>query len=118
VRRQWPGAIDPRTARSVALGDELGCRGLPIRLSLTRLNGMDQVNVHEAKTHLSRLLERVEAGEEIIISRAGRPVARLVSYRGLRSRRHPGSWRGQVRIAPDFDELPADLAGAFRGEAS
>ena len=79
---------------------------------------MDQVNIHEAKTHLSRLLERVEAGEEIVISRAGRPVARLVSYRGLAIHRRPGAWRGRVRIAPDFDELPPDLAAAFRGEAS
>lgn len=77
---------------------------------------MEQVNVHEAKTHLSRLLERVEAGEEIVISRAGRPVARLTSYRGLASRRRPGAWRGRVRIAPDFDELPPELAAAFRGE--
>ena len=76
---------------------------------------MDQVNVHEAKTHLSRLLERVEAGEEIVISRAGRPVARLVAYRGLRSRRRPGAWRGRVEIAPDFDELSPDLAAAFQG---
>jgi prevent-host-death family protein len=79
---------------------------------------MDQVNIHDAKTHLSRLLERVEGGEEIVISRAGRPVARLVSYRGLATRRRPGAWRGRVRIAPDFDELPPDLASAFRGEAS
>ena len=79
---------------------------------------MDRVNVHEAKTHLSRLLERVEAGEEIVISRAGRPVARLVAYRGLASRRRPGAWRGRVRIASDFDELPPDLAAAFRGDAS
>ena len=78
---------------------------------------MNQVNVHEAKTHLSRLLERVEAGEEIVISRAGRPVARLVSYRGLTSRRRPGAWRGRVRIAPDFDELPPNVAAAFGGEA-
>jgi prevent-host-death family protein len=79
---------------------------------------MEQVNIHEAKTHLSRLLERVEAGEEIVISRAGRPVARLVSYRGLASHRRPGAWRGRVRIAPDFDQLPPDLAAAFRGETS
>jgi prevent-host-death family protein len=79
---------------------------------------MDQINVHEAKTHLSRLLERVEAGEEIIISRAGRPVARLVSYRGLGSHRRPGAWRGLVRIASDFDELPPSLAAVFRGDAS
>ena len=77
---------------------------------------MEQVNVHEAKTHLSRLLERVEAGEEIVISRSGRPVARLTSYRGLASQRRPGAWRGRVRIAPDFDDLPPELSAAFGGE--
>lgn len=79
---------------------------------------MEQVNIHDAKTNLSRLLERVEAGEEIVIARAGRPVARLVSFRGLADRRRPGAWRGRVRIAADFDELPAELGAAFRGEAS
>lgn len=76
---------------------------------------MDQVNVHEAKTHLSRLLERVEMGEEIVIARAGHPVARLVPFR-TRGTRTPGAWRGKVRIAADFDELPAELAIAFLGE--
>lgn len=74
------------------------------------------VNVHEAKTHLSRLLQRVEAGEEIVIGRAGHPVARLVPVGRERSPRTPGVWRGQVRIAADFDELPEPLKRAFRGE--
>jgi prevent-host-death family protein len=74
------------------------------------------VNVHEAKTTLSSLLQRVEAGEEIVISRAGHPVARLVPMGQSRARRRPGAWRGRVRIAPDFDELPEPLARAFRGE--
>ena len=77
---------------------------------------MEQVNVYEAKTHLSRLLERVEAGEEIIIGRAGRSVARLVPNRKGPVKRVPGEWRGRVWIADDFDELPEDLAAAFRGE--
>lgn len=72
--------------------------------------------MHDAKTQLSRLLARVEAGEEIIIARSGRPVARLVPLRDDRSPRTPGGWEGQVRIAPDFDELPPDLAAAFNGE--
>jgi prevent-host-death family protein len=78
---------------------------------------MTQVNIHDAKTHLSRLLEQVEAGEEVVISRAGRPIARLIAYRGLAKPRHPGAWRGRVRIARDFDELPPDIAAAFRGES-
>lgn len=62
------------------------------------------VNIHEAKTHLSRLVERVEAGEEITLARAGRPVARLVPYLARREPRFPGIWKGQVRIGPDFDD--------------
>jgi prevent-host-death family protein len=61
------------------------------------------VNVHDAKTHLSRLLERVEAGEEITLARAGRPVARLVPYRQLREPRKPGLLKGKIWISDDFD---------------
>ncbi len=75
-----------------------------------------QYNVHEAKTHLSRLLEQVEAGEEIVISRAGKPVARLVPIRTEQRPRVPGLWRGRVVIHDDFDELPPRLAAAFGGE--
>ncbi len=76
-------------------------------------------NVYEAKTHLSQLLDRAAAGEEIIIARAGRPVARLVALAGTTNRaRKPGAWRGKVSIAPDFDQLPADIEAAFRGESS
>ena len=74
------------------------------------------MNIHDAKTHLSRLIERVEAGEEIVIARAGRPVARLVPLVEGGTARAPGGWEGQVWIAPDFDELPAELAAAFTGE--
>ena len=74
------------------------------------------VNVHEAKTNLSRLLERAARGEEIVIGRAGKPIARLVPYREAREPRVPGGWQGRVRIGDDFDELPPDLAAAFRGE--
>jgi prevent-host-death family protein len=74
-------------------------------------------NIYEAKTHLSRLVERVAAGEEVVIAKAGKPVARLIPYReGEPPKRKPGYWRGKVRIAADFDELPARLAAAFRGE--
>jgi prevent-host-death family protein len=75
------------------------------------------VNVYEAKTHLSQLLDRAAAGEEIVIARAGRPVARLVALNAASSqRRIPGAWRGKVRIAEDFDELSAEIEAAFRGE--
>ena len=77
---------------------------------------METVNVHNAKTHLSRLLERVEVGEEIVIARAGRPVARLVPLLQSGAARTPGGWEGQVWIAPDFDELPPEAAAFHRGE--
>jgi prevent-host-death family protein len=67
--------------------------------------------MHEAKSNLSKLVERVEAGEEIVITRRGEPAARLVPERqggGFESL--AGAWRGRVRIADDFDELPDDLA--------
>ncbi len=75
-----------------------------------------QVNVHEAKTKLSQLLERVEAGEEVIIARAGRPVARLVLVSTAARRRTLGAHAGAIQIAPDFDDLPADVLAAFEGE--
>ena len=75
------------------------------------------VNVYEAKTHLSQLLDRAAAGEEIVIARAGRPIARLVALSGASSReRVPGAWRGNVSIADDFDELPAEMDAAFHGQ--
>lgn len=71
--------------------------------------------MHEAKTNLSQLVERAEAGEDVVIQRNGKPVARLVPIdeepRSLASVR--GVWRGQVRMAGDFDDLPADIADAF-----
>jgi len=75
-----------------------------------------RVNVHEAKTHLSRLLDEVESGQDVVIARAGRPVARLVRYHAHKGERTPGAWRGRVRIAEDFDELPPAVAAAVRGE--
>jgi prevent-host-death family protein len=75
-----------------------------------------QVNIHEAKTHLSRLVERVEAGEEIVLARAGRPVARLVPYRKLAAERKPGLWKGKVRILPGFDTADEDIAREFLGD--
>ena len=75
----------------------------------------DLVNIHEAKTHFSRLVERVEAGEEILIARAGRPVARLVPLKARTAPRPPGVWRGRVRMAPDFDSTDASLLDDFEG---
>lgn len=79
---------------------------------------MEIVNVYEAKTHLSRLLDRVLAGEEIVIGRSGTPVARLVPIPPAEpTRRVLGAWRGRVHITADFDDLPEAVAVAFRGDA-
>lgn len=76
---------------------------------------VDTVNIHEAKTHLSRLIERVEAGEEVVLARAGRPVARLVPYRGRTQPRTPGLLRGRLEVADDWDsaEVNARIADLF-----
>lgn len=72
-----------------------------------------QVNVHEAKTHFSSLLDRAAAGEEIIIAKAGTPVARLVPLEATAGARVPGARAGKMWMSPDFDEaLPADFLSA------
>lgn len=73
-----------------------------------------QVNVHEAKTQLSRLIAAAENGEEVVIARDGRPAVRLIPCAPHRAPRVPGT--ATVVIADDFDELPEDVAAAFRGE--
>ena len=75
------------------------------------------VNIHEAKTHLSRLVDRAAAGEEIIIGKAGKPLARLVAYSARREPRKPGRLKGQIWVADDFDETPEWLIDAFEGRA-
>jgi prevent-host-death family protein len=75
---------------------------------------MAQVGMHEAKTKLSQLVERAEAGEDIVIARNGKPVARLVPISGKASLADVhGVWRGRVWMADDFDDLPDDIADAF-----
>ncbi len=75
---------------------------------------MKSVNIHQAKTHLSRLVEEAAVGEEIIIAKAGRPRARLVPCERARKHRVLGRLRGQIRIGDDFDApLPAELLRAF-----
>ena len=73
-----------------------------------------EVNIHEAKTHLSRLLARVEAGETIIIAKAGRPIARLVPIESRPSQRPVGTDRGLYEVPDDFDApLPEDVLRTF-----
>ena len=77
---------------------------------------MQIINIYEAKTHLSRLVDRVAQGEEIIIARAGKPLAKLVPYQEDDQPRHAGGWEGRMWIAPDFDDTDEDLIAAFEGE--
>ena len=80
------------------------------------MSNRDRVNVHDAKTHLSKLLERVERGEEIVLARAGKPVARLVPIAPRRKPYKPGFLKGRITIAPDFDApLPDGMLARFEG---
>ena len=73
--------------------------------------------ISEAKAHFSELIERVAAGEEIVIGKAGKPIAKLVPYAESDAPRVGGQWKGKVWIAEDFDApLPDDLMKAFLGE--
>jgi prevent-host-death family protein len=71
------------------------------------------VNIQAAKTHLSRLVEEAAAGEEIVLAKAGKPVARLVPYGGAGKKRTLGAWRGKVRIGKDFDAENPQLIRLF-----
>jgi len=76
-----------------------------------------EVNIHEAKTHFSKLLQRVILGDEIIIAKAGVPVAKLVRYTTTQGKRPLGFYRGQIWTADDFDApLPDDILASFYGE--
>lgn len=73
-------------------------------------------NLYEAKMALSRLVDRAANGEEIILSKAGKPLAKLVPFRRDAGPRQPGGWEGRVRISEDFDApLPAEVQDAFEG---
>jgi prevent-host-death family protein len=80
---------------------------------------METVNIHQAKTNLSRLLSRVELGEEIVIANRGTPIAKLVPFRAIADRRSSlGQDQGKFIVPDDFDEpLPEDILAAFEGSA-
>lgn len=74
----------------------------------------ETVNVHAAKTHFSKLLARVEKGEEVVVARAGKPVAKLVPIQPAKGPRKPGSAKGLIVMHDNFDDpLPDDIAEAF-----
>jgi prevent-host-death family protein len=76
---------------------------------------MSEVNVHEAKTQLSRLLRRVQAGEEIVIARAGKPIARLVPLEPTKEPRQFGQDEGLFTVPEDFDEEDPEILALFSG---
>jgi prevent-host-death family protein len=79
---------------------------------------VETVNIHQAKTQLSKLIERVSAGEEIVIAKGGKPVARLAPLARRTKPRKPGALKGKIRIAEDFDApLPDELLDLFEGKA-
>jgi prevent-host-death family protein len=78
---------------------------------------MKIINIHQAKTNLSKLIEAVITGEEVVIAKAGKPLVKLVPYVEERKSRTPGGWEGRVIIAEDFDdELPQEILAGFMGE--
>ena len=77
---------------------------------------MRTYNVYEAKTQFSKLIEMVSHGEEIVIGKSGKPVAMIIPFHSKSFQRKPGYWRGKIKIAEDFDELPEDWLKAFEGE--
>jgi prevent-host-death family protein len=75
------------------------------------------VNIHEAKTHFSKLVDRAMHGEEIIIGRSGTPVVKLIAIGDKKPKREPGALKGKIRISDDFDApLSADILEAFEGK--
>ena len=74
---------------------------------------MEIANIHQAKSQLSKLVDRAMEGEEVIIARSGKPMVRLDPIRQVVTPRQGGQWKGRVRIADDFDTLPEDVAAAF-----
>lgn len=78
---------------------------------------MESVNIHQAKTNLSRLIERVQLGEEIVISKAGKPVAKLSALDPRPKPRTLGLLKGKLKLSADFDApLPEEILGAFTAE--
>ena len=79
---------------------------------------MEIANIHEAKSQLSKLIEHAMNGEDVIIAKSGQPMVRLVPIHADATPRVGGQWKGRVRIADDFDDLPEDIAAAFGIEPS
>ena len=77
---------------------------------------MQIINIHEAKTTLSKLIEKTAKGEEVIISKAGKPVAKLVAYKEKLEPRKPGAWKGKIWMSDDFNDEDEEINKLFYGE--
>ena len=77
---------------------------------------MQIINIHQAKTQLSKLIEKTQNGEDVVIAKAGKPVAKLIAYKTPLKPRKPGLWKGKVWVAPDFDEEDEEINKLFYGE--
>ena len=100
--------VHPRSTR------QSSCPSLPSQETNVHTPVMNQVSVDDAKTHLSRLVDRVTEGEEFVLVKEGRPVARLIRYASETKDRLPGSARGEVTMSADFDaRLPIGIRESF-----
>ena len=80
---------------------------------------MTIINIHEAKTHLSKLLQRVICGEEIVIAKSGKPVAKIIPFMQKLQTRVPGSAKGKIWVSTDFNKpLPEEILDVFEGQRS
>lgn len=83
---------------------------------LDLVNIMITTNIYQAKTQLSKLISQVEEGKEVVIAKAGKPVAKLVAYKEKRQPRKLGLWKGKVWISDDFDKEDPEINRLFYGE--
>lgn len=77
---------------------------------------MQTTNIYDAKTNFSKLIEQVINGKEVIIAKAGKPVAKLISYKEKKKPRKPGLWKGKVWMSDDFNEEDEEINKLFYGE--
>jgi prevent-host-death family protein len=105
--------VGPRKTGRLAVARPLANTKYQTRPALVYTINVTVRNISEAKAELSALIEAVQNGGEVIIAKAGKPVARLVAFRGPAGPRTPGSMAGEIWISPDFDSLPDDMADAF-----
>lgn len=77
---------------------------------------MHTVNIHQAKTNLSRLIEKALSGEDVVIAKAGKPVVKLIKFKEKKQWRKPGLWKGKIRVSEDFDDEDEEINKLFYGQ--